>query len=261
LLFILHLPFTIKLFLHIIVIINLLLYVVCILQEQKTNQVKSDTASVAARKKKKRTKVQAKLVEHLAVVAHPSVAVVDLLPTLSAPEFIADVVQESPLSVLFDAQRQRNVSSLIVGDLPPHKRMNMTEKKLGDYVIMSYFPYQKEEDEDLRFILGVIVEILPDLTDTGYVQLRLHWWNTPHRTFEGVFSPGYIQNGGLYFGVRKHSDHAEYTEIQADDGKFLAHGDLLQGAFKLRVKWCKLLCSTVLCQHKIPGHDDNCDCM
>ena len=230
-------------------------------QEQKTNQLKADTQKVAAKKKQKRTKVQARLVQHLDDVPHPTIHVENLLPSLSVSGFVPVVEQPRSSSVLMDGQRNRNVSSLIVGVLQPHKRLNMVEKKVGDYVIVAYFPFGVDDDEKMEFILGVIVEILPEPTDAGYPRLRMHWWNTPNEDFNGIFKQGWVQKGKPYFGARKHHSHDPYVEEFADDGKILAHGKLLKKNSKLRTKWLKLLCSTDACNFKINGHDEFCDCM
>jgi hypothetical protein len=223
--------------------------------------LKSDNQKVAAKKKQKRTKVQANLVAHLENVAHPTILVANLLPSLSAPGYVPPDVQQIPPPVILDGQRRRNVSSLIVGVLPPHKRLNMEEKDVGDYVIVAYFPFGAQDDDEIEFHLGVIVEILPELSSTGYTRLRMHWWNTTDGEFSGVFKRGWMRNGSPYWGARRHRSHPAYEEVFADDGKILAHGNLLQGEFKLRRKWLKLLCSTAACKFKLKGHDEDCECM
>jgi hypothetical protein len=223
--------------------------------------LKSDNQKVAAKKKQKRTKVQAKLVQHLENVAHPTIRVANLLPSLSAPGYVPAVVQPRSTPVILDGQRRRNVASLIVGVLPPHKRLNMVEKEVGDYVIVAYFPFGVEDEKEMKFHLGVIVEILPEASSTGYTRLRMHWWNTSNGEFSGTFKKGWMKNGNPYWGARKHRSHHAYEEVFADDGKILAHGKLLQGEFKLRRKWLKLLCSTQACKFKMKNHDENCECM
>ena len=168
------------------------------------------------------------------------------------------------------SERRYDVRALVVGKVPVHQRVNMREIQTGDMICMTW-----QDDDDIERI-GVAQVI-----DTNE-PMTMHWWETTARKnyINGAFWPVFKRHdtGTLYRAKKKrHENDGIWTDTLSEQKRFeqiIQYGDIftkvvppkagkkqkdtgrrIKNSVKKRACWLGHV------DWKIPGHDDNCECV